>query len=62
MIKCPTKGRGVITNRDFKKGEFVVEYAGEIVTYSEAVKREEKYDEDIGCYMFFFRHKGRSYW
>lgn len=31
-VRCfPGKGRGVITTRDFAKGEFVVEYIGELI-------------------------------
>lgn len=33
----PEKGRGVITTKCFKKGDFVVEYAGELLTHKEAM-------------------------
>lgn len=50
--------------RDFSKGDFIVEYAGDLVELSEAKSREEIYKKDTsyGCYMYFFNHKGKSYW
>ena len=60
----PGKGRGVVATRDFKSGEFVVEYSGEILEVNEAKERESKYCMDIskGSYMYFFKHKGKEYW
>lgn len=57
------KGRGIFATRSFEKGEFVCEYAGEIISYQLAKEREQKYarDETIGCYMYFFEHKSKSY-
>ena len=53
------KGRGVFSCKYFKKGDFVCEYAGEMVSYQIAKKREELYSQDtsIGCYMYFFEYK-----
>lgn len=53
------KGRGIITTRPFMKGEFVVEYIGDLITVSEAKEREQIYAEDdnTGCYMYYFKHK-----
>jgi len=58
------KGRGVQATKPFKKGDFVVEYAGDLVELKEAKFREETYQKDIscGCYMYFFSHRGKSYW
>ena len=57
------KGRGVFSTRYFQKGDFVCEYAGEMISYQQAKKREEMYGKDpsIGCYMYFFEHKSKSY-
>ena len=57
------KGRGVFATRYFQKGDFVCEYAGEMISYQQAKKREEMYGKDpsIGCYMYFFEHKSKSY-
>jgi [histone H4]-lysine20 N-methyltransferase SETD8 len=58
------KGRGVVTTREFHKGEFVVEYAGELIDNKEAKRREEEYSQDdsIGCYMFKFKYLDRPFW
>lgn len=58
------KGRGVVAARKFLRGEFVVEYAGELITMEEAKKREAIYaqDENTGCYMYYFKHKNNQYW
>lgn len=57
------KGRGIVAARKFEKGEFVVEYAGELISMEEAQKREAVYsqDENIGCYMYYFKHKNSQH-
>lgn len=57
------KGRGVITTREFAKGEFVVEYIGELINQVEAKEREEMYaqDQNTGCYMYYFQHRNQQY-
>nr|CAH7769705.1 unnamed protein product [Callosobruchus chinensis] len=57
------KGRAVFTTRDFLKGEFVVEYSGELIDINEAYKREKKYELDVntGCYMYYFKYDGHQY-
>uniref|UniRef100_A0A2A4JZT2 [histone H4]-lysine(20) N-methyltransferase n=3 Tax=Heliothinae TaxID=95178 RepID=A0A2A4JZT2_HELVI len=57
------KGRGVIATRPFGRGQFVVEYAGELVGVAEAREREHKYaqDPEAGCYMYYFRHGDQQY-
>ncbi|XP_039291196.1 histone-lysine N-methyltransferase PR-Set7-like [Nilaparvata lugens] len=59
----PGKGRGIVTTRSFNRGEFVVEYAGELITYEEAKKREQVYanDQNTGCYMYYFKHNNGRY-
>lgn len=58
------KGRGIVASRKFFKGEYVVEYAGELITMEEAQRRESLYakDENIGCYMYYFKHKNQQHW
>ena len=50
--------------RDFSKGEFVVEYAGELIDIGTAKDLEVKYSMDTskGCYMYYFKHKGKQFW
>lgn len=57
------KGRGVFAVRDFKKGEFVVEYLGDLLDLAEAKKREELYSQDpeAGCYMYYFQYHDKTY-
>nr|XP_013189633.1 unnamed protein product [Amyelois transitella] len=57
------KGRGVIATRPFGRGQFVVEYTGELVGVAEAREREHKYAQDpnAGCYMYYFRHGDQQY-
>ncbi|XP_033348280.1 N-lysine methyltransferase KMT5A-A isoform X1 [Bombus vosnesenskii] len=57
------KGRGVVTTREFMKGEFVVEYIGELIDQVTAKKREKIYaqDQNTGCYMYYFQHRNHQY-
>ena len=50
--------------RNFSKGEFVVEYAGDLIDIGTAKDLEAKYSMDTskGCYMYYFKHKGKQYW
>ena len=59
------KGRGIEAKKHFKKGDFVVEYAGDLMEGAAAAKlREEKYAADaaLGCYMYYFKHGDKQYW
>lgn len=64
MTSFEGKGRGVVTSRPFYRGDFVVEYAGDLVDIGEARLREAKYAQDHtkGCYMYYFRHNNQNYW
>ena len=46
------------------QGEFVVEYSGDLVDTGAAKERENQYSLDVstGCYMYYFKHKGKQYW
>ncbi|XP_050292734.1 histone-lysine N-methyltransferase PR-Set7-like isoform X2 [Anthonomus grandis grandis] len=57
------KGRGVVAAKPFQKGDFVIEYSGELVDILEAKEREELYaqNENAGCYMYYFKHNGIQY-
>lgn len=60
----PEKGRGIVAGRPFQRGEFVVEYIGELIDQTEADRREEDYAEkaEFGCYMYYFKHKEQQWW
>ena len=53
-----------MTTRHFSKGEFVVEYAGELIDMCEAKEREKSYaqDQNTGCYMYYFKYQNTQYW
>lgn len=58
------KGRGICAGRPFARGEFVVEYIGDLIEQAEADRREEIYAKDtaFGCYMYYFKHKEQQWW
>ncbi|KAG7280135.1 hypothetical protein CRUP_003762 [Coryphaenoides rupestris] len=47
------KGRGVFATRDFQKGEYVVEYHGDLLLIPDAKRREAEYAQNpaTGCYI-----------
>lgn len=53
----PVRGRGVFTTKKFFRNDYIVEYAGELLTQSEARQRETLYGRNhkIGCYMYYFK-------
>ena len=58
------KNRGVVPTKKLFKGEFVVEYAGELIDKRTAKEREKRYAMDISknCYMYYFKTNGKHYW
>lgn len=59
IVTFEGKGRGIVTTRKFARGEFVVEYIGDLIDMAEAKLREQEYAEDdnTGCYMYYFKHQ-----
>ncbi|XP_055298623.1 histone-lysine N-methyltransferase PR-Set7-like [Sitodiplosis mosellana] len=57
------KGRGICAGRPFARGEFVIEYIGDLIDQIEADRREEIYAKDVafGCYMYYFKHKEQQW-
>ncbi|XP_071619415.1 N-lysine methyltransferase KMT5A isoform X3 [Heliangelus exortis] len=57
------KGRGVIATKQFNRGEFVVEYHGDLIEITDAKKREAVYAQDpsTGCYMYYFQYLSKTY-
>lgn len=53
-----------MSTRPFIKGELICEYSGELISHEEAKAREDVYskDESVGCYMYYFEHKGTKLW
>ena len=50
--------------KNFNKGDYVVEYAGDLIDKGTARVLETSYSMDVtkGCYMYYFKHKGKQYW
>ncbi|XP_005103412.1 N-lysine methyltransferase KMT5A [Aplysia californica] len=57
------KGRGVVATKNFDKGDFVVEYAGDLLDIPTAREKELEYGKnpEIGCYMYFFKCGEKQY-
>ena len=64
IVEFPVKGRGIVSTRPFMRGDFVVEYKGDLLSTAAAKKREKTYSNDskIGCYMYYFNYNNKSYW
>ncbi|KAK3738798.1 hypothetical protein RRG08_035678 [Elysia crispata] len=52
IFRTATKGWGVKTLQPIKKGTFVIEYVGEVITNEEAEKRGKTYDASGMTYLF----------
>ncbi|XP_013889439.1 N-lysine methyltransferase SETD8-A [Austrofundulus limnaeus] len=48
------KGRGVFATVNFQKGDFVVEYRGELIHYEESQRRRRIYHHKAAVFMFDF--------
>lgn len=59
----PGKGRGIFSKEEYHKGDFVIEYSGDLLTENEAKTRELDYQNDPskGSYMFYFTKNRKTY-
>lgn len=57
-------GKGVFAKKDYKKGEFILEYDGELISRREGENREKNYSSGLGSYIFFFKSPqgGKKLW
>ena len=53
---------GVFTTKQFKKGMFLLQYSGDIISKKEGEKREMIYGNENRSYMFFFIDDGKDLW
>lgn len=54
---------GVFTTQPFKKGDFLLHYAGDLLNGDEAEKKEKMYNKaKKGSYMYYFIHEGKHQW
>ena len=60
----PDKGRGIVATKSFDRGDFVVEYAGDLLDIPAAVAQEAEYakNPEIGSYMYFFKCAEKQHW
>ena len=56
------KGRGVAADQcNFQKGDFLCCYKGDLIDKAEGERRRSNYKEEMGSYLFFFKHNGKIY-
>ena len=55
-------GRGVFTTKKFSKGDFLLEYKGELVSEDEGYQREDLYETELGSFLFFFKNGSKCLW
>ncbi len=56
-------GYGTFALKSKAKGDYLLEYRGDIISAEEARTREEKYrQESLGCFIFDLKHAGKSVW
>ncbi|XP_030625334.1 N-lysine methyltransferase KMT5A-A [Chanos chanos] len=57
------KGRGVFATQNFQKGQYIVEYHGDLLPITDAKKREAMYAQnpETGCYMYYFQYLSKTY-
>lgn len=55
-------GRGVFTKRKFRRGDFLLEYRGELIGEEEGQRRERTYDSSLGSFIYYFKDMGKTLW
>jgi SET domain-containing protein len=50
--RIPGAGKGLFAAAEFKRGERIIEYTGEIITWAQCKKRNENLD-GVGAYYFY---------
>merc|ERR1712241_831760 len=63
VYNLPEKNRGIVTTKNISQGDFVVEYAGELIDDKTASIRELQYTYENykGCFMYFFHFNEKKY-
>ncbi|XP_067222154.1 uncharacterized protein [Chanodichthys erythropterus] len=56
-----SSGRGVFTTRAFFRGDFALEYRGELLSSEESLDRAEHYTEAENAFLFEFQWRGRNW-
>ncbi|XP_052412665.1 histone-lysine N-methyltransferase SETD5-like [Carassius gibelio] len=55
------KGRGLFAKGSFCKGDFIVEYRGELINYAELERRRKLYHPSCAVFMFEFKWRGKTW-
>ena len=55
--KIKGAGKGLFVNTLIKRGEKVVEYTGDIITWKECERRNNEFTDGIGAYYFYINEK-----
>lgn len=63
VVDYEGKGRGVVATKAFRRGDFVVEYYGDLIDKKTAEAREKSYaaNPEFGCYMYYFLFRNKTY-
>ena len=52
----------MFTTKLFLKGDFLLEYKGELIAGDKGSEREDLYDSDLGSFLFFFKDGSKCLW
>ncbi|XP_034149810.1 histone-lysine N-methyltransferase, H3 lysine-36 specific-like [Esox lucius] len=55
----PFKGHGVFSNSYFGKGDFLLEYRGDFITFDESKRRRIQYSDALNVFMFDLSFNGK---
>nr|XP_023660035.1 uncharacterized protein LOC111839935 [Paramormyrops kingsleyae] len=53
------KGRGVFSSTHFDKGDFLLEYRGDLISKEECERRQRLYHDALKVFLFEFRYNGK---
>jgi len=55
-------GKGLFVTNNFKAGDFLAEYRGDMIDAKEADEREKRYRSHKHGYLYHFSHGGKNMW
>ena len=55
-------GRGIFAKGSICKGDFVVEYRGDMISSEEYDRRRKIYHSSCAAFMFAFKWRGKTWW
>ncbi|MED6243449.1 hypothetical protein ATANTOWER_020272 [Ataeniobius toweri] len=56
------KGRGIFATTFFQKGDFLLEYQGELISNEECERRQRVYHDNLKVFLFEFFFNGKLWW